>query len=210
MEISASLIRELTRRAREAAEHAYTPYSNFPVGAAVLAQGGQIYAGANVENASYGLSICAERAAIFQAVAQGTRQIEAIVIYTPTPVATTPCGPCRQVIHDVGTGALVVCCTHDEQARRPDALAELLPIAAARSAVAELGLPNVALFEGDLSALPETLGDFDYMIAHGVYSWVPAPVRDAMFELAQRRLKRSGILFVSYNVYPGCHVRQAV
>ncbi len=83
-------------------------------------------------------------------------------------------------------------------------------IAAARSAVAELGLPNVALFEGDLSALPETLGDFDYMIAHGVYSWVPAPVRDAMFELAQRRLKRSGILFVSYNVYPGCHVRQAV
>ena len=83
-------------------------------------------------------------------------------------------------------------------------------IAAARSAVAELGLSNVALFEGDLSALPEALGDFDYMIAHGVYSWVPASVRDAMFTLAQRRLKRNGILFVSYNVYPGCHVRQAV
>ena len=83
-------------------------------------------------------------------------------------------------------------------------------IAAAQSAVAELGLSNVDLFEGDLAALPETLGDFDYMIAHGVYSWVPAPVRDAMFALAQRRLKRDGILFVSYNVYPGCHVRQAV
>jgi len=83
-------------------------------------------------------------------------------------------------------------------------------ITAARSAVAELGLSNVALFEGDLSAMPETLGDFDYMIAHGVYSWVPATVRDALFALARRRLKRNGILFVSYNVYPGCHVRKAV
>lgn len=83
-------------------------------------------------------------------------------------------------------------------------------IAAARSAVAETGLTNVTLFEGDLSALPETLGEFDYVIAQGVYSWVPAPVREAMFALAGRRLKPNGVMFVSYNIYPGCHVRKAV
>jgi SAM-dependent methyltransferase len=82
-------------------------------------------------------------------------------------------------------------------------------IAAARTAVAELGLANVTLFEGDLSALPEALGEFDYMIAHGVYSWVAPSVRDAMLALAGRRLKRNGVLFVSYNVYPGGYVRRA-
>jgi len=83
-------------------------------------------------------------------------------------------------------------------------------IGAARAAAGELGLANVKLFEGDLSALPESLGDFDYMIAHGVYSWVPAPVRDAMLALAGRRLRPNGVLLVSYNVYPGGHVRRAV
>ena len=83
-------------------------------------------------------------------------------------------------------------------------------IASARQAAAELGIANVTFVEGDLSELPEALGDFDYMIAHGVYSWVPARVRDAMFALAGRRLRRNGVMFVSYNVYPGCHVRRAV
>ena len=83
-------------------------------------------------------------------------------------------------------------------------------IAAARRSLAELGLDNVAFFQGDLSALPEAMGEFDYVIAHGVYSWVPASVREAMFALAGRRLKHDGVMFVSYNVYPGCHVRQAV
>src|SRR5258706_5768561 len=101
MTIASATLAELKRRARDAATRAYAPYSRFPVGAAVLAADGTIHAGANVENASYGLSICAERAAIFQAVAQGTRQIEAIVIYTPTPAATAPCGARRQVIHQV-------------------------------------------------------------------------------------------------------------
>ena len=82
-------------------------------------------------------------------------------------------------------------------------------IAAARSTATELALANVTLFEGDLSALPEALGEFDYMIAHGVYSWVAAPVRDALFALARQRLKRNGVLFVSYNVYPGGYVRRA-
>jgi SAM-dependent methyltransferase len=83
-------------------------------------------------------------------------------------------------------------------------------IAAARQAAAELGLANVTFVAEDLSELPEALGEFDYMIAHGVYSWVPAQVRDAMFALAGRRLRPNGVMFVSYNVYPGCHVRQAV
>jgi cytidine deaminase len=136
MTIASATLAELRRRARDAATRAYAPYSRFPVGAAVLAADGTIHAGANVENASYGLSICAERAAIFQAVAQGTRKIEAIVIYTPTPAATAPCGACRQVIHEFGPGALVVCCTDDEQAERRYALAELLPVAFATDALA--------------------------------------------------------------------------
>jgi len=82
-------------------------------------------------------------------------------------------------------------------------------IDAARRAVAELGLTNVTLLQQDLRELPAELGAFDYMIAHGIYSWVPAPVRDALLRLAAQRLTPNGVLFVSYNVYPGCHVRQA-
>ena len=82
-------------------------------------------------------------------------------------------------------------------------------IAVARSAVAETGLANVTLIEGDLRALPDALGSFDFIVAHGVYSWVPPSVRDALFALAARRLTERGLAFVSYNVYPGCHVRQA-
>lgn len=127
MTIAPATLVELKRRARDAATRAYAPYSSFPVGAAVLAAGGAIHTGANVENASYGLSICAERAAIFEAVAHGARRIEAIVIYTATPAPTTPCGACRQVIHEFGPDAVVVCCTDDERAERTYALAELLP-----------------------------------------------------------------------------------
>ena len=108
MTIAPATLVELKRRARDAATRAYAPYSSFPVGAAVLAAGGAIHTGANVENASYGLSICAERAAIFEAVAHGARRIEAIV-------------------RGFGPDAVVVCCTDDERAERTYALAELLP-----------------------------------------------------------------------------------
>jgi cytidine deaminase len=127
MTIAPATLAELKRRARNAATRAYAPYSRFPVGAAVLAADGAIHAAANVENASFGLSICAERAAIFQAVAHGTRSIDAVVIYTPTAAATTPCGACRQVIHEFGPDALIVCCTDDERAEKSCRLAELLP-----------------------------------------------------------------------------------
>jgi SAM-dependent methyltransferase/methyltransferase-like protein len=82
-------------------------------------------------------------------------------------------------------------------------------ISAAREAVAQLGLANVTLVEGDLRELPDAFGPFDYIIAHGLYSWVPADVRDALLALAAERLSPAGLVFVSYNVYPGCHVRQA-
>jgi cytidine deaminase len=121
------MISDLTRRAREASMHAYAPYSNFPVGAAVLARDGQIYAGANVENASYGLSICAERSAIFQAIADGATRIHAMAVYTPTATATPPCGACRQVMMEFGPDMLVICCCDDANAQQRYVLADLLP-----------------------------------------------------------------------------------
>jgi 2-polyprenyl-3-methyl-5-hydroxy-6-metoxy-1,4-benzoquinol methylase len=82
-------------------------------------------------------------------------------------------------------------------------------IDAARRAAAELGLANVDLVQADLATLRDGAEPFDYIIAHGLYSWVPSQVRDALLDVARRRLHRNGILFVSFNVYPGCHVRQA-
>lgn len=136
MTIAPTTLVELKRRARDAATRAYAPYSRFPVGAAVLAADGAMHAAANVENASFGLSICAERAAIFQAVAHGARRIDAIVIYTKTAVATTPCGACRQVLHEFGPEALIVSFTDDEHAERSYTLPALLPEAFGPSSVA--------------------------------------------------------------------------
>jgi len=82
-------------------------------------------------------------------------------------------------------------------------------IAQARRGAQELGLRNVDFVERDLATLVSGAEPFDYIVAHGVYSWVPAPVRDALLALARRRLSRNGVLFVSFNVYPGCHVREA-
>ncbi|MBA3504971.1 MAG: methyltransferase regulatory domain-containing protein [Betaproteobacteria bacterium] len=82
-------------------------------------------------------------------------------------------------------------------------------IEAARAVAAELGLANATLLTEDLTSLPAHVGDFDYIIAHGLYSWVPALVRDALFTLAAQRLSINGVLFVSYNAYPGCHIRRA-
>lgn len=93
--------------AREASERAYCPYSRFRVGAAVLTDDGSIWSGCNVENASYGLTICAERNAIFQAVAAGKRAVVAIVVFTPTDRPTAPCGACRQVIFEFGAATIV-------------------------------------------------------------------------------------------------------
>lgn len=84
--------------ANEALKHAYAPYSNFPVGAALLTESGKIFTGCNVENASFGLTNCAERTAIFKAVSEGERQFKCLVITGQTNEAISPCGACRQVI----------------------------------------------------------------------------------------------------------------
>ena len=107
--VSAEQLAALTVAAREASASAYCPYSNFRVGASVLTSDGVIIGGCNLENASYGLSICAERVAIFQAVASGHREIRAVVLYTPTAKPVTPCGACRQVLAEFGADAAVVC-----------------------------------------------------------------------------------------------------
>jgi cytidine deaminase len=101
-------LKKLKSAAKVAASHAYAPYSRFRVGAAVLTEGGRLFAGCNVENASYGLCNCAERTAIFSAIADGARAITCVVVYTPTQTATAPCGACRQVINEFGPDARVL------------------------------------------------------------------------------------------------------
>lgn len=91
---------QLIKAANEGRNHAYASYSNFLVGAAVLADDGQIYHGCNIENASYGLSNCAERTAIFKAVSAGNRKIKAMAIVADTVGPVAPCGACRQVMSE--------------------------------------------------------------------------------------------------------------
>jgi cytidine deaminase len=116
MKLSATLVTRLERLARKAAKTSYSPYSGFAVGAAVLAGSGKLYSGANIENASYGLCNCAERTAIFTAAAAGERKINCVVVYTPTPSVTPPCGACRQVINEFGPQAKVISvCDSDDR-----------------------------------------------------------------------------------------------
>jgi cytidine deaminase len=96
--------------ARDASRNAYAPYSNFPVGAAILTEGGEIHAGCNVENASYGLAICAERnAATTMAFANpGDREIRLVAVFSPEAAPCFPCGACRQVLREFGCKEVVV------------------------------------------------------------------------------------------------------
>jgi cytidine deaminase len=88
----------LIAAAKQARENAHAPYSNFRVGAALRATSGVVYTGCNVENATYGLTVCAERVAIFKAISEGERGFEAIAIVADTDALTPPCGACRQII----------------------------------------------------------------------------------------------------------------
>ena len=90
----------LRTQAREAAVNAYVPYSRFPVGAALLTEDGTVVSGANIENASFGLTCCAERTAVFTAAAAGHRVVVAIAVTAPRVETVTPCGACRQVLNE--------------------------------------------------------------------------------------------------------------
>jgi cytidine deaminase len=121
-----AVLRRLITAARHAAGRAYAPYSGFPVGAAVLTAQGKIFSGCNVENASYGLCNCAERTAIFSAVAAGHQRITCVAVYTPTDKPTAPCGACRQVIFEFGpTSRVISICDGKERIDVP--IGDLLP-----------------------------------------------------------------------------------
>ena len=98
--IDAATIGQMLRAARDAATRAYVPYSGFPVGASVLTASGEIVSGVNIENASYGLTVCGERVAVFRAAAEGHRELRAVVVSAPKAPGTTPCGACRQVLNE--------------------------------------------------------------------------------------------------------------
>lgn len=116
----------LIEAARVAAQHAYCPYSNFRVGAAVFAGNGKIYSGCNVENISFGLTICAERSAVSQMIVDGQSNLSAVAVYTFADTPTTPCGACRQVLREFGDQVEVACVTADDQ-RLDTTLDDLLP-----------------------------------------------------------------------------------
>ena len=128
MKQTRAALSRLEKSARRAAGAAYAPYSKFSVGAAVLTRSGKIFSGCNVENASYGLCMCAERAAIFASVAAGEREISAVAVYTPTAAPTSPCGACRQVINEFGPDALVISVC-DSRKRLEVSVEKLLPAA---------------------------------------------------------------------------------
>lgn len=106
--LSKKTINRLLAEARKAKKYSYAPYSSFHVGASVLSKDGKIFRGSNIENASYGLTICAERAAIFNALSSGVKDILAIAISCDDEKLCTPCGACRQVIYEFSENCLIV------------------------------------------------------------------------------------------------------
>lgn len=125
-------IQSLIRQALAAREFAYTPYSHFQVGAALLAQNGKVYTGCNIENAGYTPTNCAERTALFKAVSEGERQFSAIAIVgsmqgAVNTLVTGPCGVCRQALYEFGGPALTVIMAKTEDDYIVTTLGELLP-----------------------------------------------------------------------------------
>jgi len=121
------LITKLTEAAAETREKAHAPYSGYRVGAAVVDEQGRIFAGCNVENASYGLSVCAERHALAAAVAAGAREIRALLVLTGSDPPASPCGACRQVMREFGDFPVIM--ANMEGARIISSVEELLPMA---------------------------------------------------------------------------------
>ena len=128
MKLSKQLTDELILNAVAAMKNSYSPYSKFKVGAAVLASGGKIYRGTNVENASYGLTICAERSAIFAAITAGETQIKALaIVFSQKDLGplSTPCGACRQVMAEFAKEDMAVI-TADLSSGKPGRISKKL------------------------------------------------------------------------------------
>ncbi|MEJ5202026.1 MAG: cytidine deaminase [Anaerolineales bacterium] len=125
MVLTSELKQELLERAAEARRWAYAPYSNYPVGAALLAESGKIYTGVNVENVAYPHTVCAERVAVFKAVSEGERHFTAIAVVTVN--AKVPCGGCRQVLAEFGLDTHVLVGDPDGNLITQAVLRDLLP-----------------------------------------------------------------------------------
>jgi cytidine deaminase len=121
-----AIAQDLVRQAIEARQRAYVPYSNFPVGASLLTRSGKIFTGCNVENASYGLTVCAERIAIWKAVSEGETEFEALAV--ATNIGGSPCGACRQVMAEFAPDMPVLIADLSGQANATS-VSELLPLA---------------------------------------------------------------------------------
>jgi len=117
----------LIEAAREARLHAHAPFSKFRVGAALEAADGTVITGCNIENATYGLTLCAERVAVFKAVSEGHREFRRIAVVADTSSPTSPCGPCRQILWEfAGDIEVILANLHDETGRHH--LRDLLPV----------------------------------------------------------------------------------
>ena len=116
----------LLRAARAAAKNAYAPFSKLKVGAAVLTAKGRIFSGCNIENSSYGLTICAERVATFKVVSAGECEIQAVLVYADTAKPTAPCGACLQVINEFSENPEIVLA--NGRSTKKYRLRELLPL----------------------------------------------------------------------------------
>lgn len=116
----------LVAAARHAREHAIAPYSGFRVGAALQAGDGRVFTGCNVENASYGLTVCAERVALLKALSEGVREFSALVVVAESDTPTPPCGPCRQLLWEY-CGDIPVILADLERERGHHMLGALLP-----------------------------------------------------------------------------------
>ena len=120
-----NMLEKLVRQAQAARQRSYAPYSQYPVGAALLTSTGRIFEGVNVENAAYPGSMCAERVAVFKAVSEGERQFTAIAVVTAN--GGTPCGSCRQVLAEFGLDTIVLIADKDGRVRMDTTVRELLP-----------------------------------------------------------------------------------
>lgn len=118
---------ELIDKAVEASQMAYVPYSNFPIGVALVTASGDVYTGCNIENASFGLTNCGERTAIFKAVSEGHKAFKEIVVYGRTEKPVSPCGACRQVMAEFFDQDLKVTLVAENKSTVEMTVGELLP-----------------------------------------------------------------------------------
>ncbi len=119
--------KDLIKKALEAQKMAYVPYSEFPVGAALLTRSGKVYTGCNIENASFGATNCAERTAIFKAISEGEKKFDTIAIVGDPKAFTSPCGICRQVLVEFGLDTTVILAKSPEEYQE-FTMEEILPL----------------------------------------------------------------------------------